>query len=206
MGISAISFHKYPDFVVRDKIMITESAGKRYSLTIPFANNQCGKKICVILKNPSRATATGSDRTINRVLNYIYSKGYGTVCILNLFPFYSTQSRNVLPFYSNPSFQNVMAQNIATIRKECSGQEVILAWGTDTISMSRSLSNQNHQIYNKTVSRVTNLVTKCASQLYYVDRCHSQSFKCACPCPNQCKIRYPLHGLRWKQKSVMFPY
>ena len=43
MGISAISFHKYPDFVVRDKIMITESAGKRYSLTIPFTNNQCGR-------------------------------------------------------------------------------------------------------------------------------------------------------------------
>ena len=57
------------DFVVKNKIEITEDKEFRYLLKVPFTNTPQNSAL-IILKNPSVATGSQSDHTINRICNY----------------------------------------------------------------------------------------------------------------------------------------
>ncbi len=195
--------HKYPNFVDKDNIHIHDDNINRYLLKIPFSNFANNRHLCIILKNPSYATTKVSDKTINNVLKYAFQKGYGSICILNLFPYRSTDPSGVSAFYSSPSFSSVMAQNFMTIFNECYGNDVVFAWGTNTISKSKA----NQLIYDSTILAVSNIVSTCAQKTYFVDSCKSDSVDTYCKsCSSMCLIRYPLHGLRWNASSKMIAY
>lgn len=198
-----MQIHKFPDFVDTGTMNSAGDNANRYLLKIPFYKSPTVRPLCIILKNPSQATTTVSDRTINKVLKYAFQNGYGSVCILNLFPYRSTDPKRLSVFYSSPSFSSVMAQNFMTIFNECQGNDVVFAWGTNTVSKSKV----NQLIYDSTILAVSNIVGKCAQKIYFVGTCTSNSINKNCQiCSNQCPVRYPLHGLRWKLSYKMMPY
>ncbi len=60
----------------------------RYSLTLKNANNNSGKKLLVLLQNPSKADDKISDGTINNVIKYVekHSNNFNEIVIINIFP------------------------------------------------------------------------------------------------------------------------
>lgn len=83
----------YPDYIDIRKIGInrtglTTGENCRYSLTI---NIGCGeKRLICILMNPSSATESYSDHTVNNFIEYARNNKYQEIIILNVLPIYST--------------------------------------------------------------------------------------------------------------------
>lgn len=186
----------YPKFVDISSIKSQEIGNYRYWLKIPFKNQTNPKILCVILKNPSKANNKTCDNTVRRVCNVANNHGYSEVIILNLFPYRSTNPKGLLNFYSNKYFKLIMACNLRKIIKICKNRDVVFAWGTNTISSS----NQNQNIYDLAIKDITSRIT---NNTHYVRWC---------TCSNQSyisqhqAIRYPCHGLRWKNNSAIIPY
>lgn len=186
---------EYPKFVNKELIQVEEKDECRFWLKIPFYNTTGAinnKTVCVILKNPSKATCTQSDNTVSKVCNAAYNNGYKTVIILNLFPYRSTKPQKVIKFYKQDDYDVIMHENISVIKKLSQGNDIVFAWGTNTISTS--IRNQN--IYDDTIHTVLN---SCNGKRYYVKSKKSND-------KNQVVPMYPLHGLRWCNDSEFHNY
>lgn len=193
----------YPKFVDISSIKLQEIGNYRYWLKVPFKNQRNSKILCVILKNPSKANNKTCDDTVRRVCNVANNHGYSEVIILNLFPYRSTNPKGLLNFYSNKYFKLIMACNLRKIIKICKNKDVVFAWGTNTISSLK----QNKNIYDLAITNITSIIK---NNTYFVKCC-----KCGYQtCNNQYKasnsqhqhIRYPSHGLVWKNNSPMIRY
>lgn len=125
--------YKHPEFVIHtaDKIIVEQNKRLWLSLTI----DKNGKdSIVVILKNPSKATKGVSDKTVYNVTSYIYKnkikikqlKNVGTIIILNLIPFYQTDS-NLLVTYKEMVIDKENLETIKNVTSKC--KNVIVAWG-----------------------------------------------------------------------------
>lgn len=187
---------KYPYFVDINNIYSNETLGFRYSLYIPFQTDKDGDIVVVIMKNPSSASANHCDNTISRVCNVAYNNGYSGVIILNLFPVRATYANQVIMFYGSPNYNSIMSNNLQLIKSTCRNRDVIFAWGKNSIGGNKYYPNY----YNNAIINVTaNIVNR----TYYVD-------KCSCintPCNKQHPLlRFPLHGLRWKNTSKIIKY
>lgn len=83
----------YPDYIDIRKIGInrtglTTGESCRYSLTINIGGGE--KRLICILMNPSSATESYSDHTVNNFIEYATNKKYQEIIILNVLPIYST--------------------------------------------------------------------------------------------------------------------
>lgn len=154
------------------------------------------KTLCVILKNPSVATKTICDNTVSKVCNVANYNEYSEVIILNLFPYRSTQAKAVRDFYNTPDFKNIMKCNLCIIQGMCKKNDVIFAWGTNTISSSQ----QNKNIYDSAINDVISVIK---SNTYYVISCSCVNKNCN---SQRSAVRYPLHGLRWHNDSSLISY
>ena len=186
----------YPMFVNLKGITSRGANGFRFSLYIPFHCNSAKGELVVILKNPSQATAANSDRTVTRVCNVAYHNGYSGVIILNLLPYRSTQASGVRNFYQNKNYNSIMSINLKLIISSCQMRDVVFAWGTDTVKGRRSYPNY----YDDAIKSVTSSV---GFNTYYVMSCNCGNVICN---NSHDLIRYPLHGLRWKNNALLIAY
>ncbi|KXL53772.1 hypothetical protein CLNEO_09980 [Anaerotignum neopropionicum] len=193
----------YPQFVDVNSIQSKDMGNYRYWLRVPFKDTLSTKMLCVILKNPSVATKIICDNTVSKVCNVAKNNGYSEVIILNLFPYRSTQAKVILNFYNKPDFKNIMNHNLCIVQKLCKENDVVFGWGTNTISSSK----QSKAIYDKAIK---NVLLSIKSKTYYVRSCSCEGKSCSCEnksCNCQLpNVRYPLHGLRWCNKSSLIPY
>ena len=187
---------KYPTFVNQSQIKQQGSNGYRFLLTIPFSGSFSKSELVVILKNPSAANTTNCDRTISKVCNTAYYNGYSGVIILNLFPFRATAATQVQTFYGLPNYNSIMKVNLRIIQKTCLSHDVVFAWGTDTIKGTGRFSNY----YNNAIQNITSTIT---TRTFYVLSCKCNKI---CSAPHHSLVRYPRHGLRWRNKSALHKY
>lgn len=89
---------------------------------------------CVFIGlNPSTADETNDDPTIRRCIEFARSWGYGSICMLNLFAFRSTDPKAMLK-----ASEPVGPDNDEVIREACSGAAVVVAaWGKRGQHMGR---------------------------------------------------------------------
>lgn len=81
--------------IERDERFFTDEIIKRrFLLEIKLKSRKSEKTVVVIMMNPSKANKEVSDRTINKVIKYIYNNGktkeIGKIVLLNLFVAYKT--------------------------------------------------------------------------------------------------------------------
>lgn len=186
----------YPQFVDFDLIQSKEVGNYRYWLKIPFKYVPTLKTLCVILKNPSDASDTTCDNTVCKVSNVAYNNGYSAVIILNLFPYRSKKAKYVTDFYEDENFCKICDINLSIIKKMCKKNDVVFAWGTNTISKAK----KNMDIYNLAISKITSEIW---SNVYYVKSCNCANESCN---GKHQEVRYPLHGLRWHNDSSLSAY
>jgi len=156
--------YKYPDFV--SKVELNAVNGKRYWLTLQIAKNKTDG-ISVILKNPSRANKIISDKTVFNVSNYIQRnrnkypvfKNVGEITILNLMPFYMTESSGLKEFKEVIIDQ----KNIQTLNKYCrKNRNIIIAWGNHPKGL--------YDEYEILKSETKKILIKNKNNVYYIDR------------------------------------
>lgn len=187
---------KYPAFVNQSQIKQQGSNGYRFLLKIPFNGSFTKSELVVILKNPSAANTINCDRTISKVCNTAHYNGYSGVIILNLFPFRATNATHVQTFYALSNYNSIMNVNLRIIQKTCLSHDVVFAWGTDTIKGTGVFSNY----YNNAIQNITSTIT---TRTFYALRCNCNKI---CSAPHHSLIRYPLHGLRWCNRSSLYKY
>ena len=156
--------YKYPDFV--SKVELNAVNGKRYWLTLQIAKNKTDG-ISVILKNPSRANKIISDKTVFNVSNYIHRnrkkyavfKNVREITILNLMPFYMTESSGLKEFKEVIIDQ----KNIQTLNKYCrKNRNIIIAWGNHPKGL--------YDEYEILKSETKKILIKNKNNVYYIDR------------------------------------
>lgn len=122
---------------IKDAIIKNELEHKRCKLEINLNrdNNDKGERCLVILKNPSRAGLTDineSDKTVNTVCQYLYDKtdviNAKTVVIMNLFPVYGTDSKELHTLESKCLLDNTNKKYLDEEIKKA--DKIIVAWGT----------------------------------------------------------------------------
>lgn len=111
----------------------------RYSLKIYLKNKKSSDEVTVIMMNPSKANKYQSDRSVNKVINFVdkYMPKYSCISIVNILPFYGTRSKNlngnierIIKVKGQNYLDNILNKNIKEIKsvtKESS--KVIMAWG-----------------------------------------------------------------------------
>lgn len=150
---------KYPNFVIgkpeTNNMKVTQFIRKREILRVRI----CGKnekKIMVIMMNPSKADKNKSDNTINKVLKFVHSDtnslfskipGVGEVIIVNLFPFYKTQSGQLQHIINSAqsilgqmAYEDLISENNKIIGYLAEQVDyVVLAWGNVPNNMHRDI-------------------------------------------------------------------
>lgn len=179
---------EYPSFVnVKKIIEITPpcSSKYRYVLEIPFCNGEDKPAVLVILKNPSKATEKECDMTISKVCNATYNADYGKVIVFNLFPYRSTDPQKVFSdFIQNTSaYEEHMKANLEFMSRHVTFvQDVIFAWGTNTI---KNRTGKQYKDVKDGVKRT----------------CQDKCWKMV-----EGGKKEPLHGLRWSNTSKFIDY
>lgn len=118
------------------EIMRKEKLSVRTMLDIPLLNKKADSiTVLVIMMNPSKASSTRSDDTVNKVVKFLNTQtNVGIITICNLFPFYESNSKNVENIFkinqSYADFQQSLVDNRKTIKsKILTTNKVILAYG-----------------------------------------------------------------------------
>lgn len=119
----------YPDFV---KNIQCYPKGKNYRYYIKAelkcSENDQRKTAMIIMQNPSMADEKRSDRTVNRVLNYMHNFGYGYVIIANIIPFYGTKIQTIPN--SDLNNKKILNKNCEIIHEESKqADKIFVAWG-----------------------------------------------------------------------------
>ncbi|MGG1689420.1 DUF1643 domain-containing protein [Heyndrickxia ginsengihumi] len=152
----------YKDYVKKDEIQIETdfSNNLRYLLEIPLINDS-NKTVLVIMKNPSKADQYESDRTINNVLKFCYSKQYSKVYIMNLYSYYSTEPDGIADLIKNNQEMLAIGSCNDLILRQTSQKvhDVIVAWGSNTFGCTEK--------YKKRIKQVTSIID--GKRIYYVE-------------------------------------
>lgn len=152
--------YKYKDYVDIDNIEINQETGYRYSLFIPLKKTVNKKHVLVIMRNPSEANKSISDKTINNVLSFCHNK-YGGVYMANLYPYYETKSRKLKDFIDLESYKEKMEKNSQALEGLLKNiDDVIVAWGTS------STGSKYEENYRNTVRSVSNKLTRANKNVY----------------------------------------
>jgi hypothetical protein len=173
----------YPDFVKVVRLKKTDS--KRYWLELTIDDTK-QERITVILKNPSRADQTFSDKTVYNVSNYIHRnrenykelKNIGAITILNLIPNYLTDSSKLIAYKDTL----LDKENILTLKKVCNkNQKVIIAWGNHPKGL--------YDEYEQLKKSVMQILSDYSNEVFFVDRLT--------------KAGNPKHGQVWAYKNKL---
>jgi len=172
--------------VVKNKIEITEDSKKgfRYLLKIPFTNDPKNSAL-IILKNPSVATGSESDHTINRICDYCQKKGFDEVYVANLFA-YRAQDAKVMVATAGEKGENYIIgelndKYITNVKDKV--KKIILAWG---IHPSKYKTQ-----YSARIKEVMSILSN--NDVYHVGKL------CG-------KEKYPLHAQPWGYNMIMIKY
>jgi len=177
--------YHYPNFV--SEVTLDKTDTKRYWLNLNIDDTK-DESIIVILKNPSRANETISDKTVFNVTNYIYKnrdtnpllENIGNVIILNLIPYYETYSDKLHTIET----EIIDEENLRIIDKLTAiHSKVIIAWG--------NAPNKLESSYNTLVSVVNSSLIRNNNQVFYVDRLSKKS--------------NPKHGQIWGYADKLLP-
>lgn len=142
----------HADTKLMDRTVFLEKY-KRELLRIKFKNKN-KNTIMFIMMNPSRATSNHMDNTIENIIKFLSRtpltvvndkqlkiKDIGTLEVVNLFPFYRTDSAelksDIEMFQSHPDsgfFTNLINSNHETIKRSIvNAKYIVLAWGLPTL-------------------------------------------------------------------------
>jgi len=159
-------FEKHPDFVIKTDDKRNEKENKRLWLSLNIDSN-LKDSLLVILKNPSKATKEISDKTIFTVTTYVHKnkkaypqlKNIGTIIILNLIPFYQTDSK----LLATSNLKIIDNENVETINDMTSKHNnVIIAWGDHP----EGLYKEYEELKNKTLQ----ILRANKNSVFYVDK------------------------------------
>jgi hypothetical protein len=169
--------YRYPK-CVEGKIDLCGEENKRFFLKLPICKDK-NEAIAVILKNPSKANKEQSDYTVSHVVNYIkqnkYLKDIGDIIILNLIPFYETNSAKLKDYKDKLKDK----KNLSIIERELKKKElkkVIIAWGNHPKYCSRE--------YKEIKDYVINILKENKDEVYFIDKCSKEG--------------NPKHGQVWR--------
>lgn len=152
--------YKYKDYVDIDNIVINQETGYRYSLFIPFKKPVNKKYILIIMRNPSKANKSTSDKTINNVLGFCHNK-YGGVYMANLYPYYETKSRKLKDFVDLESYKEKMEKNSQALEGLLKNiNDIIVAWGTN------NAGNKYRKNYENTVKLLSDKLNEANKNVY----------------------------------------
>lgn len=177
--------YKYPDFITN--ITLEKTDTKRYWLKLVFDESK-SDSIVVILKNPSRADKSVSDKTVYTVSSYIYKNrdkypefhDVGSIIILNLIPHYQTYSNQLEPLKNDIIDQ----ENLDTIKRITSeSSNVIIAWGNHPQGL--------YEEYETLKNHVMDILSRNNNKVLYVDK--------------MSKAENPKHGQVWGYKNALIP-
>lgn len=175
----------YPSFVYVDKIKVEnygyDNEKFRFLLTVPF-KSKGNNYLRVIMKNPSVANEQKCDMTMVKVCNAAFRAGFDGVVIMNLFPFRATYATDVYEKFYNADrvlYEKTMLTNKKVIRDNCAGNDVVFAWGTNTIRKTVGFD----VVYNQTANDVIDIVRSCSAG--------------ACAPRLDKQGKHPIHALRW---------
>lgn len=137
----------YPESCVVQNISPKGDINKRYSLEVAIKSNNSNDKsmATVIMMNPSKATEICSDDTVNKVLKFfkIYkSIPVKKVIILNLFPYYETDSKKLAKCVAKNNSTDL--QTNINMFKNYIGKSnlIVLAWGNVPSGFSAKTHNE----------------------------------------------------------------
>ncbi|HHX70154.1 MAG: DUF1643 domain-containing protein [Miniphocaeibacter sp.] len=129
---------KYKEYIDKDKIEIENGEingySYRYSIKIPILRDSYrkDKDLLICSMNPSKATRTQSDNTLNRLCKYAYENKYKTLTVVGLLPFYETNSKDLNKFNNN-EFENIINENFNKIKEKMNYVDnIIIATGNPT--------------------------------------------------------------------------
>ncbi|EOO70346.1 hypothetical protein IIC_04788 [Bacillus cereus VD021] len=147
MNVNVNKCIPYPAGCIVQNISPIGDVNKRYSLEVAIDSNTSIDKsmATVIMMNPSKATKICSDDTVNKVLRFF--KKYKNipikkVTILNLFPYYETDSAELAKYVDNND-SNDLQENINRFENyinEC--DLIVLAWGDVPSGFSAKTHNE----------------------------------------------------------------
>ncbi|EOU1118871.1 DUF1643 domain-containing protein [Clostridium perfringens] len=109
----------------------------RFSLEITLKGRENNNDfVSIIMMNPSKANKKTSDRSVNKVIKYIYTNKdtlfstIGKIYIFNLYPVYETYSKEFTNLYNNYTEQQLLLNNDAQIISIVKKSKFIIAgWG-----------------------------------------------------------------------------
>ncbi|MDG4957323.1 DUF1643 domain-containing protein [Lactococcus lactis] len=151
----------YPDYIDIRKIGInrtglTTGENCRYSLTINLGSTS--GTLVFILMNPSAATESVSDVTVNNCIEYARNNNYSKVIVLNLFPFYFSEGEKLDNFLNEKSSNNLeiyLDRNMKEIKwilknEANTSHEIILGTGwtwTNINEVKKVFTEQAQKLY-----------------------------------------------------------
>lgn len=151
-------------------IQLTATIQVRTLLSINLKNDS-NKVATFIMMNPSLANHNISDKTVNKVIKFAFIKGKGKIGIVNmvnLFPFYETNSSNLQTIINRVknnvtlNFDGIISNNNNIIFKNIKlSKWVILAWGNPSV-------NIDSLIHDKQCSSILNYISSVRSTISYV--------------------------------------
>ncbi len=180
--------YRHPDFVTKTEDKRIEKENKRLWLSLNI-DNSLKESLLVIMKNPSRATKDISDKTVYTVTNYVHKnrgkysqlKDIGTVIIVNLIPYYETDSS----LLATSDLKIIDEENIQTIYNLSSiHKNVIIAWGDHPKGLYKEYEELKRITLDKLKSNKNNV--------FFVDKLSNNG--------------NPKHGQIWGYENKLIPF
>lgn len=141
--------YRYKEYVIITDICCNDNNTCRFFMEAELSGCDENKIALVIMKNPSKANEDESDQTVNRVLEVMYKSGYGKCYIMNLIPYYATDSARVADIAEND--EEVYELNDKLLKEKIeSATRIFVAWG--------GKSSFNNDFYNKRVEKIKSLL------------------------------------------------
>jgi hypothetical protein len=145
-----------------ENILIDDEEGFRFSMFIPFNESTNKNHAVVIMRNPSKADQSKSDKTINNVLRFCKSY-YSGVFIANLYPYYETDSTMLKNFIESSSYEVKMQRNYDAIDKILDKvDDAIVAWGTN------NTGHKYNNEYENNIKLILDKLTKAKKNIFAI--------------------------------------
>lgn len=94
-----------------------------------------GRAVVFLMLNPSTADGRKDDPTIRRCVGFARRWGFGRLVVVNLFAFRATDPSDMLR-----SDDPIGPHNDVWIRRETAGRVVVLAWGSRSLTVPKSVA------------------------------------------------------------------
>lgn len=147
--------YKYKEYARVDKIEGNDTY--RYLLSVSLTDGDEQKTALVIMQNPSKATKSVSDQTVNTVLKILHQFRYSKVHITNLIPLYGTDSGTISDLAENNL--EIYKENDCIISKlSHEVSKVFVAWG--------GKNKFSSEFYNRRIEAIQRILQKNIAYCY----------------------------------------